>query len=380
MNNPDPWKPFFDVINNPWEYASRIKLDGERKLIAHLLPDVPEEIIHASGALPVAIEGAGRQVGRAQAVIPGYTCSHALGYLEMGLDGTFSGVDGFIVPYVCDTTRNLFHIWNSRFPEKENEFLRLPKNLTSSYAREYALAEFERLQLTVCSWTGINPDKQKLTESIKLYNQSKSLLRRAYAEHRKNPEVWTINRLRLLTVSAMKSLREDHVTWMGDLPWNEDSIEHNSERIPIYVRGKIWDPPGLTELLHQLGFHLAGDEVTTGYRSCCTDVDESIDPLMALVDKFFRVPAYTGYHMDPKLLVSSFLERVNSSEAIAVILLNPKFCEAAGFDTPDLQKALEENGIHVLVLETSAKGVGLDQIRLRLEAFREMIGGDLLYD
>ncbi len=56
-----------------------------RKVIGHLLPDVPEEILHAAGALPVAVAGAGVQVSHAQAHIPSYTCSHAMGALELGL-------------------------------------------------------------------------------------------------------------------------------------------------------------------------------------------------------------------------------------------------------------------------------------------------------
>jgi benzoyl-CoA reductase/2-hydroxyglutaryl-CoA dehydratase subunit BcrC/BadD/HgdB len=60
-----------------------------------------------------------------------------------------------------------------------------------------------------------------------------------------------------------------------------------------------------------------------------------------------------------------------------VIFLNPKFCEAAAFDTPDLQKALDNENIPGLILETSARGIALEQLKTRLEAFHEMIAGDL---
>ncbi|MBM3300462.1 MAG: 2-hydroxyacyl-CoA dehydratase, partial [Deltaproteobacteria bacterium] len=63
--------------------------------------------------------------------------------------------------------------------------------------------------------------------------------------------------------------------------------------------------------------------------------------------------------------------------AKGVIFLNPKFCEPAGFDTPDFQRALQEANIPSLILETSARGVSLGQIQVRLEAFREMLAEDL---
>jgi benzoyl-CoA reductase/2-hydroxyglutaryl-CoA dehydratase subunit BcrC/BadD/HgdB len=74
--------------------------------------------------------------------------------------------------------------------------------------------------------------------------------------------------------------------------------------------------------------------------------------------------------------VENFLKRVRASGARGVVFLNPKFCEAAGFDTPDFQKALEQAHIPSLVLETSSRGGSLGQVQLRLEAFREMISGE----
>jgi len=76
-------------------------------------------------------------------------------------------------------------------------------------------------------------------------------------------------------------------------------------------------------------------------------------------------------------MVEGFLKRVRTSRAKGVIFLNPKFCEAAAFDTPDFQKALQAANIPSLILETSARGISLGQVRLRLEAFREMLSGDL---
>jgi benzoyl-CoA reductase/2-hydroxyglutaryl-CoA dehydratase subunit BcrC/BadD/HgdB len=57
--------------------------------------------------------------------------------------------------------------------------------------------------------------------------------------------------------------------------------------------------------------------------------------------------------------------------------LNPKFCEAAAFDTPDMVNALKQNNIPNLVLETSSRGTSMSQIRLRLEAFKEILADDL---
>ncbi len=171
--------------------------------------------------------------------------------------------------------------------------------------------------------------------------------------------------------------REEHLAWMDALPWDEKTSDDPVDRIPIYVRGKVGDPPGILDLLDSLGMTVVRDEIVTGFRGIEFDAGPGGDPLDALVARHFSMVPYAGYHLEPDQAVAGFLERVRSSRAQGVIFLNPKFCEAAAFDTPDFQKALNEAQIPSLILETSARGASADQVRLRLEAFREMIAGDL---
>lgn len=375
MTNNDPWGPFREVVKAPWEYARAWKDKTGGKVVAHLLPDVPEEIIHAAGALPIALEGAGVHVSHAQAHIPGYTCSHAMGALELGFTGALDRVDAMVIPYVCDTTRNLFHIWSHCFPQMTNEFLRLPKRIDYPAAREYLRSEFSRFLESMCKLTGkASPD---LSSSVALYDNSRAQLRDAYARQRLQPDVWTAERVGLLLGSALRCPREDHVAWMEALPWNQASDHEIEGRIPVYVRGKVWDPPGILDLMDGLGFLLVHDEIVTGFRSIASDGEPGNDPLETLVNRHLSTVPYAGYHLEPSEIVRRFVKRVRDSNASGVVFLNPKFCEAAAFDTPDFHKALDEQNIPSLILETSSRGVSLEQVRLRLEAFREMIADDL---
>ncbi|MBI4964441.1 MAG: 2-hydroxyacyl-CoA dehydratase [Desulfomonile tiedjei] len=377
MTENNPWGPFEDIVGAPWEKALAWKESTGRKVVGHLLPDVPEEILHAAGALPMAVEGAGIQVSRAQEHIPGYTCSHAMGALELGLRSELGVLDGMVIPYLCDTTRNLFHIWSKCFPDLANEFLRLPKRLDHPGARDYMRAEFSRLFETMTRITGQEPKTDALESSVKLYNKSRQRLRQAYLKQAEQPEVWTSQRVQMLFASALRAPREDHLAWMDRLPWDEKTAADSQERVAVYVRGKVWDPPGILDLFDQLGLLVVQDEIVTGFRSVALDASTDGDPIAALVDRHLANIPYTGYHLDPHLMVQGFLNRVRDSKAKGVIFLNPKFCEAAAFDTPDFQKAIQDANIPSLILETSARGVSLGQIRLRLEAFREMLSDDL---
>jgi len=377
MSVEDPWLPFKQIMEAPWERARQWKEETGGKVIGHLLPDVPEELLHAAGALPVAVEGAGVHASHAPAHIPGYTCNHAMGAAEMGLRGDLDVLDGMVIPYVCDTTRNLFHTWSILFPEMTSEFVRLPKRLDYPGIREYLRNEFSRLLESAGRITGRNPDNEELSQSVKLYNRCRARLRDAYRKQREAPSIWTAERVQLLIGSALRAPREEHLKRMDALPWDEESEGRAEDRIPLYVRGKVWDPPGILDLMDRLGFLVVRDEVVTGYRSIARDAPLNGDPMDALVERHLSSIPYPGYHMEPRALVQGFMDRVNESGARGVLFLNPKFCEVAAFDMPDFQKALEDAGIPSLILETSARGVSAGQIHVRLEAFQEMIAGDL---
>lgn len=376
MSGENAWTPFEDTVKAPMERVRAWKEQTGRKVVGHLIPDVPEEIIYAAGALPVAIEGAGTQGTQAQAHIPGYTCSHAMGAIEQGMQHELDVLDGMIIPYVCDTTRNLFHIWNHCFPNKYNEFLRLPKRIDYPGAVDYLRAEFSRLADSLSEITGKRPEAADLAAAIALYDRSRAALRNAYRKQREQPALWTSERVHMVFKSASKAPREEHLRWMEALPWNEQS-EDTVQRVPIYVRGKIWDPPGILDLFDKVGLLVVEDEMTTGYRGVAMDAAFHGNPIDALVRRHLSLTPYTGYHQQPDKMVSGFLSRVQECHAKGVVFLNPKFCESVGFDTPDFQKSLEAVGIPSLVLETSTRGGSLEQIRVRVEAFREMIAEDL---
>ncbi len=378
MSVEDPWNRFKEILEDPWKEARHWKEKTGGKVIGHLLPDVPEEILHSAGALPVAIEGVwAPDASHAQAHIPGYTCSHAMGAAEMAIRGDLSFLDGMIIPYVCDTTRNLFHLWVELFPQMSKELLRLPKRLDFDGTRDYLRSEYSRLAESVGRLTGRRPDTAAMRESLNLYNRSRAQLRRAHEKHGESPDLWTMERVHMLTASALRMPREIHLKRMEALPWNDSAGPEHKERIAVYVRGKVWDPPAVLSLLDELGFMNAGDEMVTGFRAVAADAPLDGDPLDALVQRHMATIAYPGCHIEPKSIVDGFVERVRMSGARGVLFLNPKFCEPAAFDTPDLQSALEKSQIPSLVLETSAGSVSPGRLRVRLEAFREMIAGDL---
>jgi benzoyl-CoA reductase/2-hydroxyglutaryl-CoA dehydratase subunit BcrC/BadD/HgdB len=372
----DPWAPFDEINQDPWAKMIEVKKNTGKRIIGHVLPDVPEELIHAAGAIPVALAGAGIAISLAQAHIPSYSCSHAMGTLELQLKGILDILDGVIIPYVCDTTRNLYHLWRQLFPNVACEFLRLPKKLGDPDANQYLREEYIRISKWLTGITGKEIDRDNLADSISVYSKSRDELKSAYLKMQSAPSTWSAQRVISLFDSSFRFPREEHLALMNCLPWDIGGGD-TSDRAKIYVRGKVWDPPEITKLFDELGFTLVGDEIVTGFRSVMVNPIVNDDLFQSLVDRHMSMTPYTGYYIDPRKLVEDFLERIRACGAQGVVFLNPKFCEAAAFDTPDFVNALKKDNVPNLVLETSTRGTATSQIRLRLEAFKEILAGDL---
>ena len=112
---------------DPYGYAREWKRAHGEKVIAHLPPDVPEEIIHASGALPFAVMETDLKISLAHVHLPSFTCSLLKGTLETALQNNLDFIDGMVIPYVCDSNSAFSQVWEANLPGLFNHTLWLPK-------------------------------------------------------------------------------------------------------------------------------------------------------------------------------------------------------------------------------------------------------------
>jgi benzoyl-CoA reductase/2-hydroxyglutaryl-CoA dehydratase subunit BcrC/BadD/HgdB len=71
--------------------------------------------------------------------------------------------------------------------------------------------------------------------------------------------------------------------------------------------------------------------------------------------------------------VETLLKEVQKSGAKGVIFLLYKYCETYFFDYPDLKQALESKGIPTLLLEVEDPSYSIGQVKIRVQAFLEML-------
>jgi benzoyl-CoA reductase/2-hydroxyglutaryl-CoA dehydratase subunit BcrC/BadD/HgdB len=348
-------------------------LPKDRMPIGFFCPLVPEELIHAAGALPFRLMGTSVPITHAQAHLPPYCCHLVKASLESLLQGELHFLRGMVFCQTCDSMQGLSDIWAHQGIVPWQFNLMIPTHLDSEYARPYLRAEMERFRDFLESNAGkISP--RKLKASIELFNRIRERLREIYALRR----------------TSMAQIPGDYFAriiragyWMDRVRYLElleglvaslpKQTEGNDSLIPVYLTGNMTHADTYFSLIEDAGAIVVQDDLCSGARTFRLMVAEDRDPLEALTERYFQSFFCPTKYMGPQAHINTLVKEVEDSKAQGVIFLLYKYCEACFFDYPDLKAALDAKGIPTLLLEVEDPFQSKEQLKVRIQAFVEML-------
>ncbi len=379
-------QPVNDILmqieNEIADYKS-IKLSKKetgRPVIGWLPTDVPEELIHGAGALPVGIVNTGKNGDLGSSFIPDYICSMVKGALDVALSGKLNFLDGLIIPHVCDSLSQLSGVWNNHAPLPYIRGMLFPVQYTSKSANKFFKNELEDLKLSLKESFDLQTTNDNLMASIELYNSNRQLLREILLLRLSNHGILGNKNYYRVIMSSMLMPKERNNELLADLiTAMKNEVETNApayqNKKTMFVSGMYYADSGLFDLLDELGIIVVGDDLSVGERYFAVDADlaPGNDPLNALVSRQMQNIPYAGYEQGTDR--GSFLTGLmRERQAQGIIFLHLKFCEQENFDYPLLKKAMDELKIPNLRLEISYP-LSLGMVRNRLEAMLEIMEG-----
>jgi benzoyl-CoA reductase subunit C len=341
---------------------------------------VPTEIIHAAGALPVALYGGGTliDIEHADARMQSFICSIARSTLELGLRGYLETLDGMVFPSICDVARNLSGVWARNFPRQWVFYIHLPENPESRHAVPYMVAELRRLVQGLEALTGRPVSSEALWRSIELYEENRRLIQTLYRIKAEEPDrLSTCEAYVLVRVGAQVPVEEHNrllTEALGDI--QARAIHRRRDRVRVLLEGSFCEQPPLDFLwvLEEAGCAILDDDLLLGRRFLETTVPRGGDPLEALAVAYLRSGRSTAVRYEgPNRRVETFLDRVRRLRVDGVIFAYAKFCDPAQFDYVVLKEHLERAGVPYLVLEFEEKMTTFEVIQNQVETFVESI-------
>ena len=347
------------------------------KVLGHFQVYFPEEIAHAAGMLPVKMFGASVETRIADSRFGSYLCSILKTSLEQVLSGRVE-LDMFVTHPICDAARNLAPIWGRNF-DYPCQILYLPQNPNSSYSVQYLKEEYERIQGIIEKVAEQKITNDALQNSIAVFNNNRTLLRKLYDIKREKPWLITINEAYTLVAIGGMIPREEHNEILETvIPMIEKRNARQQDRIRVVFEGGFCEQPPL-DMLRTVGrsCYVVDDDLLIGLRYLLEDVDVGDDPLNAMAEAYIHKSTYSPVQHDLRKPKEKMLrDRVSNSGAEAVIITAAKMCEPGLEEQVTYTQELDKDDTPYFVSEFEENMTSFDHLEMQLETFVE----NLIFD
>ena len=346
-----------------------------RFVIGWFNPYIPEEIIHAAGMLPFEVTGDNEpiQMQGAEAHIWTNSCSKIRTCWQMALDGKWSFLDGYASSHMCDQDMRLFelHAYYKKLPYMQLVYA--PRKRDEAGVQLY-LKDLEVFRSTLSQYLICRIPDQHVGESIKVYNRGRELMKQLYdLRKRDRPPVTGAEALEV-SKAAVRMPRERFNELMEQLLAEIKSSGREIKKARrLMVVGSDLHNTTLMAALESQDAVVVVDEMDIGIRRAWGQVDTKLPPMEALA-RFYLMGRPVDKHnwiSDGRL---EFIhDMVDQYKVDGVVSELVRFCTYDGWDKFDLKKQLQERDIPILELDLEYGHPGGAQMRIRAEAFMEML-------
>jgi benzoyl-CoA reductase subunit C len=373
---------FRKLVKDPYDGLSEWKTKRKKRIVACMPMQIPEEIVHAAGALPIVIPEGKEPVTLASKHLQNFFCGYARSVIDVTLKRKLDFLDGMVFQDTCHTMRPIFDIINAnhRFAYMQRIFM--PLALQKPQAKPFLLEELKRFKTSMERFMDCEISKQALQNSIDIYNENKELMAHLYDLRRDRPEIMTAREMVTVNVASMLMPKEEHSALLKilipALDEKNPPVENAEDRIRLVISGSLCEAPPdeLLDLTEELGGIVVDDDLYTGSRYFLTKIPLSQDPIEALADAYLRMVSPCPTRIYPKLELGPYLvNMVKRASAKGLIIVMVKFCEAHDYTYPHMRRHLDPAGVPYLMIKTEHGTTSVEQLKTRLQAFLEIVGG-----
>lgn len=364
----------------------KLKADGV-KVVGYFPGDfVPEEIIYASGAVPICLCRGGdpRPVGAALSGTTRFLCPFAKGlYGErlLGEQPYYNMVDMLVAPITCQHLDRAAGMW--QFNSDIAVFrLGVPLEYDAQDSLKYYQERLETLKKRLEGFTGTAITDENLNKAIKLYNTMRGLLRK----------ISLMRKSSVPAISALDFIKLNHYSFYADPAFMVDVLSSLCTELEQKPTGKRdEDSPRLLitgpniahgdykvlELAQELGAEIVVEEFCEGMRYYWGDVGDGNAPLEALAKKYLADRLPCGFMPGAARKRYDFLIKLAREFNVdGIVWYQLLFCETYDIESYYFsKKAQQEAGLPVLKLQSDYDVLDRGPIKTRLEAFLETLKG-----
>ncbi|MFZ3172407.1 MAG: benzoyl-CoA reductase, bzd-type, subunit N [Carboxydocellales bacterium] len=366
-------------VDNRHEYAKQWQARTGGKVLGYFCTYAPEEVMYAAGVLPVRILGSHEPLDVTEPYIFGMYCPFCRDCLAQGLKGRFDYLNGIMIAHSCLHIRQAYTSWEMHVPVEYSYYLPMPNNVQSPRASEYLTQELGSFKKTIEELTGNEVSDAKLDEAIATYNTTRRLMKQIYEMRKQeDPLVTGLESMYMVLAAQMvdkAELNKELEKIVAQLPNRKLGRKNNVRLIMV---GSEDDDRGFVEMIESLNANVVTDEHCTGSRYFWNEVEPEENRLAAIAKRYVNRTPCPSKDWPERRRVAEVVRLAKEWNCQGALMIQQKFCDPHESDIPSLKSALEAEGIKTYFLELDVT-VPLGQFKIRVEAFLEMLEGDLLF-
>lgn len=374
------WYPILQKFRffseNPHACAASAKEKTGKSVIGFFCSYVPEELIHAAGAIPFRIFGAGGDIELAGSHLQAYCCSLVRGGLEDALQGRLDFLDGTVFPHTCDSIQRLSDIWRLNAGFDIHIDAVMPVKLNTPSARAYMLEVLAGFRGDLQKALGRTITDADIASAVRLYNRIRSSLSVLYEMQSIDPAVMGPEGLYCIMKASMFMDRDELARDLENLVASLEKTAAgfvDTGRKRVMLSGSICTLPDIYGIIRSAGGDVVWDDLCTGRRYAGGLTDETGDPLEALASRYAGGMICPSKHYSPTARGESLFAEVHRKAIDGVVFLRLKFCDPHAFDYPYLKDLLDREKVASLLLEIGEQPPSGEYLRTRIETFIAML-------
>ena len=365
---------FKNIAENPRQAMGAFKAETGKGAVGIMPVYCPEEIVHATGYLPIGLWGAQKKtINKARTYLPPFACSIMQSVMELQLEGVYDDLDLVIFSSPCDTLKCMNQKWHGKAPvivftHPQNR--KVAKKAANVFCRE----EFAIVKAKVEDILGVTISNKAIQNSIAVYNENRAACRKfcdvaaEYAAVVKPADRHAVLKARwFMEKSKHTALVNELIAALTAEP----APKFNGKR--VIVSGIMLEPTELLDVFEENGLAIVADDLLHESRSFRQDVPEDADALMALARAWTEFDGCALATDADKPKGRMIIEDCKKYNADAVIVAMMKFCDPEEFDYPILIQEFAAAGIPNLQIEIDQESTAFEQVKTRIQTFAEIL-------
>lgn len=362
------------ACQNPRAQLNKYLAEG-KKVIGCFEPYTPEELVHASGMIPLGLWGGQTDLKLVKSYLPPFACPIMQANLELGLNGTYQGLSGVIIPAICDTLRCMTQNWRFGVPDIPMIPIVYPQNRASEASTDYLISEYENVLVMLATITGQMMTEKALCRTIEIYNEHNAVMREFASLAVKHLDIITPAIRHAIMKSSLFFEKSEHTAIVKEINESLKALpDYQFAGKKVILTGITGEPDAFLEILTKNKLAVVGDDLAQESRQFRTDIPiRGGGGLKRLALQWKNRTCCSLIHELCKPRGSLLSELCQQTQADGVINCLMKFCDPEEYDQPWLEADLKKAGYPCLTVEIDPLNTSFEQLHTRIQTFAEML-------